>query len=68
MEKRYGVWSGNPKGTAEDMARCTATVGGKSLWGPADARQCQRKRGFGPEGAFCRQHGRVAEEAAEARR
>lgn len=54
--RRFGVWAGNPKGYAEDPTRCIAAIGGSSLWGPANERQCGRKRGFGPDGLYCRQH------------
>lgn len=58
--RRYNVWAGNPKGTLEDRARCIAQVaeGGRSPL----FYQCGRKRGHGPDGLYCRQHGRMVEE------
>jgi len=54
--RRYGVWSGNPKGYAEDTTRCVAVVGDRTMWGPAQAHQCHRKRGHGADGLYCKQH------------
>jgi len=54
--RRYGIWSGNPKGYAEDLTRCVVEVGGGSLWGAANAHQCHRPRGHGPNGEYCKQH------------
>lgn len=57
-EKRriYGKWSGNEKGREEDPARCI-----KAVYSPAFIRgmvslQCKRKRGFGADGLYCKQH------------
>ena len=52
----YGQWAGNPKGVPEDETRCI-----ESIWGMWDmGRQCLRKRGHGPEGLYCKQHGKIA--------
>jgi len=56
MARKYGVWSGNPGGYTEDPTRCIATVGDRTMWGPAQAHQCSRKRGHGPDGLYCKQH------------
>ena len=52
-----------PKGFAPDPAKCAAGVSvrlrGWTEW------QCSRKRGHGPEGAFCRQHARKHEEGKD---
>ena len=52
-ERRYNRWAGNPKGNAEDKARCAAEVFERSGW---HFYQCLRKRGHGPDGEFCKQH------------
>lgn len=54
--RRYGAWAGDPFGQREDVTRCVATVGGGSMWGPANERQCSRSRGHGPLGDLCKQH------------
>lgn len=59
--KRYGQWAGNPKGYAEDKARCVAKV----FSGPWPiSSQCARKRGHGPQGLFCKQHGVIESKRA----
>lgn len=50
-EKRYGQWAGNPNGHEADPKRCAASV--FSNWYPV---QCGRRRGYGPEQAYCKQH------------
>lgn len=52
MGKIYGSWCGNPEGTAEDKIRCIATIYSTHISG----RQCERKRGHGPNKAYCKQH------------
>lgn len=54
--RRYGIWSGNPTGTREDITRCVHEVKGKGAWGPTENHQCYRKRGHGRDGLYCRQH------------
>ena len=49
----YGNWVGAPKGHAPDYARCCAEVAYPPSW---QHRQCTRKRGHGPDGAYCKQH------------
>ena len=49
--KAYGVWGGNPKGHAPNYERCAADV--HTGW---HFNQCSRKRGHGPDGAYCKQH------------
>jgi hypothetical protein len=50
----YGHWAGNPSGTKENPANCIAVVadGGRSCL----THQCQRRRGYGKDGLFCKQH------------
>ena len=50
-QKRYGAWAGYPQGSAPVPGRCA-----KEVWHGFHASQCTRKRGHGPEGAFCKQH------------
>lgn len=54
LMRRYGRWSGNPKGTAEDTTRCVYSVA--NGWIPA---QCSRKRGHGVDGLLCKQHAKT---------
>jgi len=49
----YAQWPGNPKGYPEDKTRCIETVYRDSDWYPS---QCRRKRGFGKDGLYCKQH------------
>jgi hypothetical protein len=52
--RRYGCWAGNSAGTKEDESRCIEEVWPSSGgWIPY---QCQRKRGHGPDGLYCKQH------------
>lgn len=54
MEKRYRQWAGNSKGDPENKEYCYEEVpdGGRSVL----SHQCQRKRGYGKEGLYCKQH------------
>jgi len=54
----YDEWSGNEKGTPEDPTRCIVAVPSWSGW---HSPQCRRKRGFGPEGLYCKQHAKIEE-------
>lgn len=49
----YGKWAGNPKGCKEDTDKCIAEVWESNIW---FAHQCERKRGHGIDGLFCKQH------------
>ena len=59
--RKYGCWAGNPDGQSEDVARCITGVWSKGGW--SRETQCNRKRGYGPDGLYCQQHNpvRVAE-------
>ena len=46
----YGQWAGEPKGVKEDPTRCVEEV-----WSWY-SRQCSRKRGYGKDGLYCKQH------------
>lgn len=52
--RRYCPWAGNEKGTPENKTKCIADVqdGGRSVM----SHQCRRRRGFGPDGLYCRFH------------
>jgi hypothetical protein len=58
--RRYCEWAGNPKGNPEDPKRCIVEVSetGRSML----SHQCYRKRGYGPEEEFCKQHAKMWEE------
>jgi hypothetical protein len=47
----YAQWSGNPKGIRPDFTRCCEEV-----YANFQSHQCGRKRGFGPDKAYCKQH------------
>lgn len=54
--RRYGDWAGDPKGVPEDVLRCVVEVWPQTRdagWIPW---QCQRKRGYGKDGLYCKQH------------
>ena len=53
MPRIYDQWAGRPKGIPEDPARCVAKVTDFSGW---HVYQCSRKRGYGPNGEYCKQH------------
>lgn len=54
-ERRYGQWSGNEKGVAEDHTKCVEEVHANWTMWPIYV-QCSRKRGHGPLGLYCKQH------------
>lgn len=56
--RRYGQWAGDPKGVAEDETRCIQEVWPPDGWIPY---QCSRKRGYGPNNLYCKQHAKKAE-------
>jgi len=62
--KAYGRWAGRPEGIAPDYTRCCKGVVSRE-GGWAHEYQCTRKRGYGPDDAYCKQH---APETAKARR
>lgn len=53
-KKQYGRWAGSPNGTPAYPERCCEEVYENGRW-PLP-RQCNKKRGHGPEGAYCKQH------------
>jgi hypothetical protein len=62
----YGAWAGNPKGHKPDLKRCCVTVHGGGRW--ASFHQCHRKRGHGPNNAYCAQHNPSVVEARNQKR
>lgn len=60
----YSKWGGNPRGTAENVMHCIEAVYPPGNWYSV---QCSRKRGHGPDGLYCKQHGKRKEYRAEFR-
>lgn len=54
--RRYGQWAGNSRGTPEDVSRCVDSVRNMSIARGMVDKQCERKRGHGPNGEYCKQH------------
>jgi len=59
-ERRYNKWAGNPRGDPEDKTRCVAEVHDYTGWHFV---QCSRKRGYGPDSLYCKQHAKKMEKA-----
>ena len=55
--RRYGRWAGNPSGHREKSERCIEEVVERARW--INFYQCLRKRGYGKDNAFCRQHAKL---------
>ena len=50
----YGAWAGNPKGVKQNSEQCIEEIYPKDgQWIPW---QCKRKKGFGEDGLYCKQH------------
>ena len=64
--RRYGNWAGNPLGTPEDPIRCIEEI----FPNIGNNYQCQRKRGYGRDGLYCKQHDpdRIAKREAQKER
>lgn len=58
-KKSYGAWAGFPSGHAPDLTRCCEEVT-YYIGGWPKHKQCTRKCGHGPMGAYCKQHDPVA--------
>jgi len=53
LKRRYGKWAGNEKGKAENPINCVYEIfSARNCIGY----QCHRKRGYGPDGLYCKQH------------
>ena len=50
---RYGRWAGNERGITYDGDRCAMEVYDRDGF---HAYQCLRRRGYGPELLYCKQH------------
>lgn len=50
----YGAWAGNPQGREENSANCIEEVHEQGRGGMFY--QCNRKRGHGKDGLYCKQH------------
>jgi hypothetical protein len=61
--KKYGTWAGYPQGNPPNYGLCCERIFG--ALGSPGGHQCNRKRGHGPDGAYCKQHD---PEAVKARR
>lgn len=55
---RYGEWSGQPRGSAYSEARCAMEVCPSGAW---IMRQCNKAKGYGPAGLYCKQHAKRIE-------
>ena len=53
----YSNWAGNPRGSKPDYDRCCEVVSD----GVGLTKQCSRKRGYGPDNAYCKQHSKFYE-------
>jgi hypothetical protein len=53
-QKAYGNWAGNPKGSAPDFTLCCEEIWTRERW--SRHHQCSKKRGYGPDKAYCKQH------------
>jgi hypothetical protein len=49
----YNKWAGNPTGCAENTEHCIAEIFPEHNF---QSYQCQRKRGYGDKGLYCKQH------------
>lgn len=54
--RRYGQWAGDPAGTCEDQTKCIEEVFSGSRFASYVGRQCQHRRGYGPDGLYCVMH------------
>lgn len=60
-KSRYGEWAGF-NGNPADLTRCCVEVA-QPMGATTHFHQCSRKRGYGPDKAFCKIHDPVAVEA-----
>ena len=57
--RRYNKWAGHKKGTPEDERLCIVEVHDSHGW---LYHQCLRKRGYGENGLYCKQHAKMIKE------
>lgn len=53
----YNQWAGNESGSREKPDQCVVSVFPGTSYVSV---QCSRKRGNGPDGLYCKQHGKKA--------
>jgi hypothetical protein len=53
-KEKYGAWAGFPKGHPPKFDRCCEEVREQGRW--PKYFQCSRPNGYGPDGAYCKQH------------
>jgi hypothetical protein len=58
--KRYGRWVENPEGFIENPINCLYEVYTNNLGD--HGHQCSRKRGYGPDGLYCKMHAKKMQE------
>lgn len=63
-KEKYGAWAGFTAGHKPDFALCCEEVSDRERW--ARRHQCSKKRGYGPDGAYCKQHDPEAVKARQA--
>jgi len=56
---RYNKWAGNPKGIPYSPERCAYEVWERCRG--SLSYQCLRKKGYGPDGLYCKAHARKVE-------
>ena len=62
--RRYGRWAGNSYGLPENNASCIIEVAEPGRW-IIHYHQCSRKRGYGPDELYCKQHAKMIESGWE---
>lgn len=60
MERRYGKWAANPRGFPENPTKCVYEV--YARYPEYTGHQCCRKRGYGVNGEYCKQHAKQVKE------
>jgi len=60
--RRYGQWAGSEQGQPEDVTKCIEEVWPSARRGGWISYQCNRKRGHGPDGLYCKQHAKEKEQ------
>lgn len=65
--RHYGEWAGNPKGHKENPENCIEEIWPTGRWGATCRYQCNRKRGYGPDGLYCKQHAKKHEKQEQSK-
>lgn len=58
-KESYGKWSGRPEGNKPNYDNCCAEI--PRAKGAYIMKQCERRKGYGPNGNYCKQHGTAAD-------